>query len=227
MAVQRLFSSCRASFEMILASMQSRMLMDCLPSAAREPLSARRLMLPSRRFDAHEAQSLGLPLIAITPVSIEENTTSYNRAVMRKSGVPVVLHERLGPIVEGAGFALLPPPSAGDLFFDIEGDPFVEEGGADGLEYLFGVIEPGGLDAPDVMAAAGSEVSAEKAVRAVRHAKPAPTAPKPSATRPPAPHPKTEADAGRKKSFCARMGAVAREAKDGERAKAALKRWAC
>lgn len=45
--------------------------------------------------------------------------------------------------------------------------------------------------------------------------------------KPPAPHPKTEKDAARKKSFCARMGAVAREAKDGERAKAALKRWAC
>jgi hypothetical protein len=43
----------------------------------------------------------------------------------------------------------------------------------------------------------------------------------------PAPHPKTDADAKRKASFCARMGAVAKEAKDGERAKAALKRWAC
>ena len=43
----------------------------------------------------------------------------------------------------------------------------------------------------------------------------------------PAPHPKTESDAKRKASFCARMGAVAKEAKDGERAKAALKRWAC
>jgi hypothetical protein len=43
----------------------------------------------------------------------------------------------------------------------------------------------------------------------------------------PAPNPKTKADAGRKKSFCARMGAVARNAKDGERARAALKRWKC
>jgi hypothetical protein len=43
----------------------------------------------------------------------------------------------------------------------------------------------------------------------------------------PAPHPKTEKDEKRKASFCARMGAVAKEAKDGERAKAALKRWAC
>jgi len=43
----------------------------------------------------------------------------------------------------------------------------------------------------------------------------------------PAPNPKTEADKGRKASFCARMGAVAANAKDGERAKAALKRWEC
>jgi len=43
----------------------------------------------------------------------------------------------------------------------------------------------------------------------------------------PAPSPKTEADKGRKASFCARMGAVAAKAKDGERAKASLKRWKC
>ena len=36
-----------------------------------------------------------------------------------------------------------------------------------------------------------------------------------------------EADKGRKASFCARMGGVAAKAKDGERAKAALKRWKC
>lgn len=43
----------------------------------------------------------------------------------------------------------------------------------------------------------------------------------------PAPNPKTKADAARKKSFCARMGAVAAKAKDGERARASLKRWKC
>jgi hypothetical protein len=45
--------------------------------------------------------------------------------------------------------------------------------------------------------------------------------------KPPAPAPKTEADKGRKASFCARMGAVAAKAKDGTRAKASLKRWKC
>jgi hypothetical protein len=43
----------------------------------------------------------------------------------------------------------------------------------------------------------------------------------------PAPNPKNEADKGRKASFCARMVAVAENAKNGERAKAALKRWKC
>jgi len=48
-----------------------------------------------------------------------------------------------------------------------------------------------------------------------------------SKLKPPAPNPKTAADKGRKKSFCSRMGAVAAKAKDGERAKAALRRWKC
>ena len=43
----------------------------------------------------------------------------------------------------------------------------------------------------------------------------------------PAPNPKSEADKGRKASFCARMGAVTAKAKNGERAKASLKRWKC
>lgn len=44
----------------------------------------------------------------------------------------------------------------------------------------------------------------------------------------PAPNPKTKADAGRKKSFCARMSGVVANAKGpAERAKASLKRWKC
>lgn len=40
------------------------------------------------------------------------------------------------------GFALLPQSSPGDLFFDIEGDPFWEPGR--GLEYLWGVVDQEG-----------------------------------------------------------------------------------
>jgi len=44
----------------------------------------------------------------------------------------------------------------------------------------------------------------------------------------PAPKPKTEKDAGRKASFCARMKGVVKKSKGpAERAKASLKRWGC
>ena len=43
----------------------------------------------------------------------------------------------------------------------------------------------------------------------------------------PAPNPKTKKDAGRKKSFCARMGGVVKKAKNPSRAKASMKRWKC
>lgn len=44
----------------------------------------------------------------------------------------------------------------------------------------------------------------------------------------PAPHPKTKADAARRKSFCARMSGVVAKAKgDAPRAKASLRRWNC
>ena len=44
----------------------------------------------------------------------------------------------------------------------------------------------------------------------------------------PAPHPKTEKEKGRKKSFCARMSGVVKHAKgDAPRAKASLRRWNC
>ncbi len=54
----------------------------------------------------------------------------------RRTGTHVT---RLLPPEPLRGFALLPQPSPGDLFFDIEGDPFWEA--ARGLEYLWGVIE--------------------------------------------------------------------------------------
>jgi len=48
-----------------------------------------------------------------------------------------------------------------------------------------------------------------------------------SKLKPPAPNPKTEADKGRKASFCARMGGVVAKSKNAERAKASLRRWKC
>ncbi len=50
----------------------------------------------------------------------------------RKTGEPTY---ELRPKVPGKGFDLLPEPQQGDLFYDIEGDPYYEGG----LEYLHGV----------------------------------------------------------------------------------------
>jgi len=51
-------------------------------------------------------------------------------------------YELLTP-TEGGGFALLPPPTDADVYFDMEGDPLYEPGV--GLEYLFGAY----VDGPD------------------------------------------------------------------------------
>lgn len=48
-------------------------------------------------------------------------------------------HHALREPVDGKGFDLLPEPAKGDLFYDIEGDPFYAEAGTEGLEYLHGV----------------------------------------------------------------------------------------
>src|SRR5688572_21710078 len=45
------------------------------------------------------------------------------------------------PADEHSGFRLLPEPSPGDIFFDMEGDPYFDP--ARGLEYLFGFVTVG------------------------------------------------------------------------------------
>ena len=73
------------------------------------------------------------------PRKLERATFSRLRAQAalqtqaRRSGTPG--YELLAPS-EGYGFGRLPLPDPGDLYFDMEGDPFYDGGG---LEYLFGV----------------------------------------------------------------------------------------
>ncbi|MDP8904845.1 MAG: TM0106 family RecB-like putative nuclease [Chloroflexota bacterium] len=65
------------------------------------------------------------------------------RLQVASDGLPVPVYELLEPekdpaggVVPDRGLSALPGPSAGDLFFDIEGDPFAFW---EGLEYLFGI----------------------------------------------------------------------------------------
>ncbi len=72
----------------------------------------------------------------------------------RRSGK--LRYELLTP-EEGCGFGHLPMPSEGDVFFDMEGDPFFD----DGLEYLFGVVLLG-ADGPQFQAFWATDRSTEK-----------------------------------------------------------------
>ncbi len=56
------------------------------------------------------------------------------------------------------GFALIPPPAKGDVFFDMEGDPLYEPGR--GLEYLFGCWMPD--QEPEFRAFWGTDRAGEK-----------------------------------------------------------------
>jgi len=64
------------------------------------------------------------------------------------------LHQRISgdhryellPPRELHGFGALPPPAAGDVYFDMEGDPLYEAG--KGLEYLFGAFVPDAAHQP-------------------------------------------------------------------------------
>jgi predicted RecB family nuclease len=64
-----------------------------------------------------------------------ENLRSQARLQVEQRTTGVPIYEFLDPEPD-RGFARLPQPSRGDLYFDMEGDPFFE----DGLEYLFGVV---------------------------------------------------------------------------------------
>jgi uncharacterized protein len=55
-----------------------------------------------------------------------------------------LVHEVLG-LNKEHGFFLLPEPSPGDMFFDLEGDPFIGRGGR---EYLFGFVSTDGNGNP-------------------------------------------------------------------------------
>ncbi|PHO01885.1 nuclease [Rhodobacteraceae bacterium 4F10] len=72
----------------------------------------------------------------IAGATLDKLKTQARLQHARKSGSPMV---ELRSRVEGKGFDLLPEPQEGDLFYDIEGDPFYREGETDGLEYLHGI----------------------------------------------------------------------------------------
>jgi uncharacterized protein len=78
------------------------------------------------------------------------------QVAQRSSGSPS--YELLPPLA-GRGFALLPPPDDADVFFDLEGDPFVDR---DGREYLFGIDVHDASGKPSYRALWGHDSAGER-----------------------------------------------------------------
>jgi predicted RecB family nuclease len=90
--------------------------------------------------------------LAVLPIPLKQKPLHGSRAgierVREQARVQVeartldmLVHEVLLPVVEATGFCKLPEPSPGDVFVDLEGDPFagdLEAGG--GQQYLFGFV---------------------------------------------------------------------------------------
>jgi uncharacterized protein len=74
--------------------------------------------------------------------SVESLDRSHQQARIQLEGreQKANIHELLLPVEDGRGLALLPVPSVGDVFLDLEGDHFAAEGGR---EYLFGMVGTG------------------------------------------------------------------------------------
>jgi uncharacterized protein len=103
------------------------------------------------QFEAWNAETMAK--LAAVPIPLRERPKHGSKAgyerVREQARVQVegrtekkLKHERLLPVGEGMGFCRLPEPSLGDMFVDLEGDPFV---GENGLQYLFGFAA---LDVP-------------------------------------------------------------------------------
>ena len=96
------------------------------------------------QFEAWSAETMAK--LAILPIPLKErpkhgSKAGYERA-REQARVQVeartekkLKHELHLPVIEGMGFSRLPEPAVGDMFVDLEGDPFV---GENGLQYLFG-----------------------------------------------------------------------------------------
>lgn len=130
---------------------------DCLAGIdAADDLMQVRLMNASRRAKLIAMGIDTMTAFAQATLPKADNfLRSLHEQAKMQTGIGTVDGHRNGTsykVMDANTLALLPAPSAGDIFFDFEGDPlYTEPPGKDlGLEYLFGLIEhgPADLDAP-------------------------------------------------------------------------------
>src|SRR6202162_2228816 len=108
----------------------------CLVAGMRRD-QTRRLQLAGISTMAALAASPADPVHGINKDAFARLRQQAKLQIQRKAAGELTF-EVLAPLGEHLGFQALPEPTPADLFFDMEGDPFV---GDDGLEYLFGITD--------------------------------------------------------------------------------------
>jgi uncharacterized protein len=108
------------------------------------------------RSQRHALEEMGINTRgALAEATLEprfERVREQARVQVASDGLKPPIHELLKPerdaddaLVADRGLSALPEPNEGDLFFDIEGDPFAFW---EGLEYLFGIWDNNGQYTP-------------------------------------------------------------------------------
>src|SRR5919204_4511681 len=108
----------------------------CLVAGMRRD-QTRRLHLAGIRTVTELGSSRDEPVHGINDAALARLRQQARLQVLQRQ-TETLPFEVLPPLGEHLGFQALPAPTPADLFFDMEGDPFV---GENGLEYLFGVLE--------------------------------------------------------------------------------------
>jgi uncharacterized protein len=109
----------------------------CLVAGMRRDHTRRLQAVGIRTVAELGASPVGQPVAGVGDLALERLRQQARLQVSQRQTGDLA-YEVLPPLGPSLGFELLPPPSPSDLFFDIEGDPFV---GDAGLEYLFGILE--------------------------------------------------------------------------------------
>jgi uncharacterized protein len=127
---------------------------DDLALVAGAPSSLRRVLkgagVTTRRRLAALELPLPEPLDGVGPAALEKARAQAAIQVRGEDARHIqyelldAARQRDGALEPNRGLTSLPEPRPGDLFFDMEGDPFALD---DGVDYLFGILEPGLVDA--------------------------------------------------------------------------------
>jgi len=100
------------------------------------------LQLESEAAAGAGAGALGAAAADAVDERVADEGVGSERVAVEEADHPVPVFR----VVDPAALAAIPAPSAGDIFFDFEGDPLYTEGDGTrwGLDYLFGLVEADG-----------------------------------------------------------------------------------